>query len=50
MDNRHDLNVILSSRVPIVLVESLDERRFLELLVDMVGGAFCWRQPPIFTM
>ena len=48
MDNRHDLNVILSSRVPIVLVESLDERRFLELLVDMVGGAFGGQHRPLF--
>ena len=34
MDNAHDLNVILSSRVPIVLVESQDETRFLEMLKE----------------
>lgn len=48
MDNRHDLNVILSSRVPIVLVESLDEGRFLELLKDMVSGALGGRHRPLF--
>ena len=48
MDNRNDLNVILSSRVPIVLVESLDEKRFLELLKDIVGGAFGGQHRPLF--
>ena len=40
MDNLRDLNVILSSRVPLVAVESLDENRFLGLLRDVVRGAF----------
>ena len=48
MDNRHDLTVILSSRVPIVLVESLDENRFLELLKDIVCGAFGGQYRPLF--
>jgi SpoVK/Ycf46/Vps4 family AAA+-type ATPase len=48
MDNRHDLNVILSSRVPIVVVETLDEKRFLDMLGDIVRGAFGGRQQPLF--
>ena len=48
MDNRHDLNVILSSRVPIVLVESQDETRFLDMLRDLVRGAFGGEYRPLF--
>ena len=48
MDNRHDLNVILSSRVPIVVVETLDEKRFLDMLGDIVRGAFGGRHQPLF--
>jgi hypothetical protein len=48
MDNRHDLNVILSSRVPIVLVESQDEARFLDMLQDLVRGAFGGEYRPLF--
>lgn len=48
MDNRHDLNVILGSRVPIVLVESQDETRFLDLLQDLVRGAFGGQYRPLF--
>ncbi len=48
MDNAHDLNVILSSRVPIVLVESQDETRFLDLLKDLVRGAFGGQYRPLF--
>ena len=40
MDNAHDLNVILSSRVPIVLVESHDETRFLDMLKDLVRAGY----------
>lgn len=40
MDNLHDLNVILSSRVPLIVVQSHDENRFLSLLGDLVRGAF----------
>lgn len=32
MDGRHDLELILRSRTPIVVIESQDERRMLELL------------------
>jgi SpoVK/Ycf46/Vps4 family AAA+-type ATPase len=49
MDSRHDLNVILSSRVPIVVVETLDERRFLDMLGDLVRGAFGGRHQPLFS-
>jgi len=48
MNNRHDLNVILSSRVPIVVVETLDETRFLDMLGDLVRGAFGGRHQPLF--
>jgi len=48
MNNRHDLNVILSSRVPIVVVETLDEKRFLDMLGDLVRGAFGGRHQPLF--
>jgi SpoVK/Ycf46/Vps4 family AAA+-type ATPase len=48
MDNAHDLNVILSSRVPIVLVESHDETRFLGMLRDLVRGAFGGSYRPLF--
>lgn len=48
MDNRHDLNVILSSRVPLIVVETLDEKRFLEMLGDIVCGAFGGRRQPLF--
>jgi SpoVK/Ycf46/Vps4 family AAA+-type ATPase len=48
MDNRHDLNVILSSRVPIVLVESQDENRFLDMLKDLVRGAFGGEYRPLY--
>jgi hypothetical protein len=48
MDNRHDLNVILSSRVPIVLVETQDETRFLDMLQDLVRGAFGGDYRPLF--
>ena len=48
IDFRHDLNVILSSRVPIVLVESQDETRFLDLLKDLVRGAFGGQYRPLF--
>jgi len=48
MDNLRDLNVILSSRVPLVAVESLDENRFLGLLRDVVRGAFGGKARPLF--
>ena len=48
MDNLHDLNVILSSRVPLVVVETHDEDRFLGLLGDIVRGAFGGTPRPLF--
>ncbi len=48
MDSLRDLNVILSSRVPFVVVESLDENRFLGLLRDLVRGAFGGKPRPLF--
>ena len=48
MDNRHDLNVILSSNVAIVVVETHDEHRFLDLLKDLARGAFGGIYQPLF--
>jgi SpoVK/Ycf46/Vps4 family AAA+-type ATPase len=48
MGSLHDLNVVLSSRVPLVVVESLDENRFLGLLRDLVRGAFGGKARPLF--
>ena len=48
MDNRHDLNVILHSRVPLVVVETLDEKRFLDMLRYLARGSFGGRQQPLF--
>lgn len=48
MDNLHDLNVILSSRVPLIVVQSHDENRFLSLLGDLVRGAFGGAPRPLF--
>ncbi len=48
MNHLHDLNVVLSSRVPLVVVESLEEERFLGLLRDLVRGAFGGTPRPLF--
>lgn len=48
MDNRNDLNVILRSRVPLIVVESLDEKRFVAMLKDIVRGAFGADYRPLF--
>ncbi len=48
MDNRHDLQVILESRVPIILVESRDETRFIDLLKDIVTSTSRSGHQPLF--
>lgn len=48
MDNRNDLSVILRSRVPLIVVESLDEKRFVAMLKDIVRGAFGTDYRPLF--
>ncbi len=48
MDNRHDLKVILESRLPIVLVETHDETRFIELLKGIVTAASRDRYQPLY--
>ena len=48
MDNRNDLGVILRSRVPLIVVESLDEKRFVTMLKDIVRGAFGTDYRPLF--
>jgi hypothetical protein len=35
MNDRHDLELVLSSGTPIVVIETADETRFLELLTDL---------------
>lgn len=40
MHDAHDLSLVLASRVPLVLAETRDERRFMEFLRDLSG-----RQP-----
>ena len=37
MDKRHDLELILQSRTPIVVIESQDEARMLEMLQLRAG-------------
>ncbi len=48
MTDRHDLELLLNSNVPIVVIETHDEARFLELLVDLTvaQGAAIYR--PLF--
>ena len=48
MDNRHDLSVILRSRVPIVLVETHDEGRFIDLITDLVCRGPSGAYRPLF--
>jgi SpoVK/Ycf46/Vps4 family AAA+-type ATPase len=48
MDNSNDLSVILRSRVPLVVVESLDERRFVAMLKDIVRSASGGDYRPLF--
>ncbi len=46
MDRRHDLEVILRSRTPIVIIESREEARMLEMLQSItISGAISSYQP-----
>ena len=61
MDQRHDLEIILKSRTPIVVIETRDEARILDILKSItigstgvlvmaaslrVSGAFSPQNPP----
>jgi hypothetical protein len=39
MQDQHDLSLILDSRVPLVVVETHDEGRFLDFLTGVVTGS-----------
>jgi hypothetical protein len=42
MTDLHDLELLLRSDTPIVLIETLEELRVMELAVRMNEPAFCW--------
>ena len=48
MDGRHDLELILRSRTPIVVIESQDEQRMLELLQAVTISRASTDYSPLF--
>jgi len=48
MDQRHDLEVIFRSRTPLVIIESRDESRVLDLLRSVVTGSATENYQPLF--
>lgn len=48
MDGRHDLELVLQSRTPIVVIESQDEQRMLELLQSISIGRTADAYSPLF--
>jgi len=48
MDRRHDLEVILRSRTPIVIIESREEARMLEMLQSITIAAASGNYQPLF--
>jgi len=48
MDRRHDLEVILRSRTPIVIIETRDERRMLEMLQSIAIASISGNYMPLF--
>lgn len=48
MDGRHDLELILRSRTPIVVIESQDEQRMLELLQSITIARASEAYTPLF--
>jgi SpoVK/Ycf46/Vps4 family AAA+-type ATPase len=48
MTDQHDLNLILESRVPLVVVETHDESRFLEFLIAVVTSSATQGYRPLF--
>jgi AAA+ superfamily predicted ATPase len=48
MQDQHDLSLILDSRVPLVVVETHDEDRFLKFLTGVVTGSAAGEYRPLF--
>lgn len=48
MNDRHDLSLIIDSRVPLVAVETQDEARFLTFLNEVVLGSNASEYRPLF--
>ncbi len=48
MNDRHDLEVILHSGVPIVVIETVAEGRFLDLLTGLASSVPAERRRPLF--
>lgn len=48
MRDRHDLGLLLESRVPLIVAETSDERRFLLLLTSVAIGAARHNYRPLF--
>jgi len=48
MSQSHDLKLMLASKVPIIVVETTDERRFLELLARIAIGIGSKQYRPVF--
>ena len=48
MDGRHDLEVILRSRTPIILIETRDEPRILDMLKEISVAGSSEQYMPLF--
>ena len=48
MDRRHDLEVILRSRTPIIIIETRDEARMLEMLQSITIAGIAETYMPLF--
>jgi len=47
MQDQHDLSLILDSRVPLIVVETHDEGRFLDFLTGVVTGSAAREHRPL---
>ncbi len=48
MNDRHDLELVLDSGTPIVVIETADETRFLQLLTDLAVAQRASSYRPLF--
>ena len=48
MDGRHDLELVLQSRTPIIVIESQDEQRMLDLLQSITISRASQAYTPLF--
>jgi SpoVK/Ycf46/Vps4 family AAA+-type ATPase len=48
MNDQHDLGLILESRVPLIVVETHDEKRFLAFLIQVVAASATRGYRPLF--